>query len=561
METGLCVNSRSRGGASVQRKRIPRVRNMSKITTAVLLAIGLFAGSIVVAAAAPQATQFMPGFPLIAGENVMVMWLPVPGGVKYILYLNDKKVAEGPYPPLQIPTPAEGGEHRLQISAVDAAGAEGPKSPPSIIKVLKLASPQEPEARYMNGTVALRWVGSPAAVIYNVFRSVEKGKGYKLISSTQMSQYSDSDLAKDTQYYYVMTAKDITGKESPYSKEVAVSTKVEAFVGKEEASNVLKLVPTRHIKEYVLFGSQSFQAPVDIVSYQDKLFVLNGGNGTIIEIAKDTGDFVAKFGGALSDEPEAKVGIGFGLGVDRRGRLYLCAGDKVVVFGDDRKVVHVIKPIPPVETDVIEAGRKESKGRTTPSVSYFDMAETADGSILLVDNGFARFLILDPDTWKVKKTVGKWGAKPGEMNHPGFAAVNKNGDIWINDSQNRRGQIYKADYTHKQVAGEAKSFVGSFLGLGGAATDAEGNFLVTDPPMATIQVFSGETGKYLHHLAEEDLKVDPGNPQRPLWRMTNPAGIWLDPKTNLIYICSTQTNEILVRQIIKAKGGEPGSAK
>ena len=560
METGMCVNSRSAGGVNVYRNWMFRKSNGLKIAAVSLLAVVLFAATAGMAVAAPPATQFMPGFPILAGENIMVMWLPVPGGVKYLVYMNDKKVAEGANPPVQIPTPSEGGEYKIQISAVDASGAEGAKSPPQIIKILRLTAPENLDARYMSGKVGLRWSGSPAAVIFNVFRSEEKGKGYNLISSTQMSQFSDSDLAKDKTYYYVVSAKDVNGKESPRSKEVVVSTKEEA-AGKDETTNVLKMMPTRHLKEYVLFGSQSFQAPVDLVSHQDKLFVLNGGDGTITVINRDTGDFIAKFGGALSTEPDAKVGIGFGLGIDRRGRIYLCAGSKVVVFGDDWKVLHVINAIPPKEPAVIEAGRLESKGRKDPDVAYIDMVEAADGSILLIDNGFARFLVLDPDTWAVKKTQGKWGGKPGEFSHPGFAAVNSKGDIWINDSQNRRGQIYKGDFTLKQVAGEAKTFVGSFLGMGGVTTDSEGNFLVSDPPMATIQVFSGETGKYLHHLAEEDLKVDPGNAQRPLWRMANPAGIWFDTKANLLYICAPQSNEILVRQLIKSKGGEAGAGK
>lgn len=499
--------------------------------------------------AVPPATQFMPGFPIVAGETIMAMWLPVPGAVKYVLYVNDKKVAEGVTPPIQFPTPAEGGEYRLQIAAVDAKGAEGPKSAPSVIKILKLSPPEELEGRSMAGNVALRWKGSPAAVIYNVFRSEQPGKNYELLTSTQMTQYSDSTVKKDKEYYYAVTAKDVTGKESSYSKEVAVSTK-EATAGKDYPNNTLEFVATDHVTEYVYFGSQSLQSPVDVVSVGGRLFILNGATGTINIVDRESGDFIKKVGGRLPASQEAQVGIGYGLGADRKGRVFLCAGSKVVVFDSEGEVLKVLSPPPPADRKVVEAARAGSGGRPV-SVAYYDMAEAADGSILIVDNGYARILVLDPVTLEVRKEFGRYGTKEGEFKHPGFIGVGKNGDIWINDSLNRRGQVFKSDYTFKYVAGEAKTFVGSFLGMGGVAVDGDGNFIVTDPPMATIQVFQAGDGKYLHHFAGPDKRVDPGNPQRPFWPITNPAGVYLDAGKGLLYICSTQTDELLVRKILK----------
>lgn len=522
-------------------------------TLAIVLVVSFGATTV----AAPPSTQFMPGFPILAGETIMVMWLPVPGAVKYVLYMNDKKVAEGPAPPLQIPTPAEGGNYNLQIAAVDAVGAEGPKSAPSTIKIVKLEPPKDLDGRYMAGNIALRWKGSAAAVIYNVFRSEEKGKNYQLIISTQMAQYVDSNPAKDKNFYYVVTAKDISGKESAYSPEAAVSTKVEEL--KELAgqiTNALKMVPSKQLKEYVFFGSQAIRSPVDLVGIEGKLFVASGAAGTVTLVDEQSGDWIRVFGGQLPAQPEAKVGIALGIGADRRGRIFLCAGNKVVVFDQEGNVLKVINPIPPTGKEVIDAAKKGNRGRM-PEVSYYDMAEAADGSILIVDNGFARVLVLDPDTFEVKKEFGKYGTTKGmEFNHPGFIGVNRSGDIWVNDSMNRRAQVFKSDYTPKYVTGEAKTFVGAFLGMGGMTIDADGNWMIADPPMATIQAFNAADGKYLHHIADENLKVDESTGQRPFLRIANPVGIWLNAPKGLLYICSPQTDEVLVRQILKAKGGE-----
>lgn len=499
--------------------------------------------------AIPPATQFMPGFPIVAGENILAMWLPVPGAVKYVLYMNDKKVAEGSTPPIQIRTPAEGGEYRLQIAAVDEKGAEGPKSPPAVVRIVTLNPPEDLEGRYMGEKVALRWKGSAAAVIYNVFRSEEKGKNYDLLTSTQMSQYADSVVKKDKMYYYVVTAKDISGKESGYSKEAMVSTKTEvADAGKD--TNILKMVPTKPEKEYSYFGSQTLRSPVDVVAVGKSLYILNGATGTINEVDKESGNFIRQFGGRLPPSKDAHVGIGFGIGADRKGRIFLCAGDKAVVFSAEGEVEKVLSFPPPSDRGVAKAAIDGNHGRPVP-VALYDMAEASDGSILIVENGFARILVLDPVTFEVRKEFGKYGTETGEFKHPGSIAVGRNGDIWINDSQNRRAQVFKSDYTLKYVAGEAKNFVGSFLGMGGVTLDGAGNFVVSDPPMATIQVFSAEDGRYLHHYAGEDAKADPGNPQRPYWPIANPAGIYLDAEKGNLFICSTQTDALLVRKILK----------
>ena len=525
--------------------RFSKAKSISAVCYAILTLM-VFSATV---EAIPPATQFLPGFPIVAGENIMAMWLPVPGAVKYVLYMNDKKVAEGTNPPIQIKTPVEGGEYRLQIAAVDDKGAEGPKSSPAVIKIVKLTPPADLDGRYMAGNVAVRWNGVPGAVIYNVFRSEERGKNYELLTSTQMSQYSDSNVKQDKTYYYVITAKDITGKESGYSKELMVSTKVEvADTG--ETTNTLKMVPTKAVKEYVYFGSQSLRSPVDVVGVGTDLLILNGATGTINVVDKESGNFIRQIGGRLPASKDAHVGIGFGIGADRKGRVFLCAGDKVVVFSADREVEKVLSFPPPADREVVKAAVDGNHGRPV-HVALYDMAEASDGSILIVENGFARILVLDPATFEVRKEFGRYGIKTGEFKHPGSIGVGRNGDIWVNDSLNRRVQVFQSDYTYKFEAGVAKTFVGSFLGLGGITFDKAGNFVVSDPPMATIQVFSAEDGKYLHHFADEDAKADPGNPQRPFWPISNPAGIYLDAATGQLYICSTQTDALLVRKILK----------
>ncbi len=71
-------------------------------------------------------------------------------------------------------------------------------------------------------SVALSWNASTSAVIgYNVYRSTLSGTGYTRINLALLAvlAYIDSTVQSGTTYYYVTTAVDSTGTESPYSNE------------------------------------------------------------------------------------------------------------------------------------------------------------------------------------------------------------------------------------------------------------------------------------------------------------------------------------------------------
>src|SRR5512134_768688 len=70
------------------------LKRFGVLTLAVLVAL---AGAVMCApgaAAAPVAPTIMPGFPMIAGPVVMMMWTPVPGATGYNIYMNGKPIAK-----------------------------------------------------------------------------------------------------------------------------------------------------------------------------------------------------------------------------------------------------------------------------------------------------------------------------------------------------------------------------------------------------------------------------------------------------------------------------------
>ncbi len=89
------------------------------------------------------------------------------------------------------------------------------------------AAPTDVVAVPGDGRISLDWDDNSEADIagYNVYRSLTSGEGYSRINESLLtnSEHVDTDRVNCTTYYYVVTAQDIFGYESPYSDEVAAS--------------------------------------------------------------------------------------------------------------------------------------------------------------------------------------------------------------------------------------------------------------------------------------------------------------------------------------------------
>lgn len=77
-------------------------------------------------------------------------------------------------------------------------------------------------AATVSHSVSLAWSdGSTSLLGYNVYRSQQSGTGYTKVSSLGSStSYADSTVLGGQTYYYVITAVDASGNESPYSAQV-----------------------------------------------------------------------------------------------------------------------------------------------------------------------------------------------------------------------------------------------------------------------------------------------------------------------------------------------------
>jgi len=92
--------------------------------------------------------------------------------------------------------------------------------------------------------VMLQWAPVKGATDYVIYRSVEKGKGYKKLSSAKATHYIDSKPASGKTYYYKVAAV-VGGKETEAAPESSVSLQVKAA----EKAMTTPNIAGAHIKE------------------------------------------------------------------------------------------------------------------------------------------------------------------------------------------------------------------------------------------------------------------------------------------------------------------------
>ncbi len=521
-------------------------------TLLTLAVIGMTSGAWAQQLPAPN---WGAGFPRVMGEKVLLMWLAVPGAESYKIYRNGEVIGT-PSSTNFIDQEPQGGENRYVISAI-AGGVEGAKSEEKkvTIRILKEIVVQPPNglaSRLTDEAIAVVWNRPRGTILaYNVYRSSESGKGYEPVASIQDNNYLDQNVEVGKTYYYTITALDANFIETPKSKELAVT-----FTEKAEVATLVELKtydisikPTVLEKRLDFLGSNKLLGAVDsAISYkEEKVYIVDQTAGNI-KVFDLKGNYLFQFGKKGVTDSDFRLPYGIGIGPD--GNLYVADCKQVFVFTPEGKQVKRFSLEPTKSKEIkeaIEASKEfKMKGKIDPCPT--DVVFDKKGNMLVVDNSLARIVVYDANG-KYKTEFGKYGYGEGELKHPSYIAVNSLGEIGVVDGMNRRAQIFSEDYEFIRVFGKAKTFVGSFLGLGGIAVTKNDNFVIADPPMATIQVFDRATGEYLYHFGNEKGELEPETKQRALWDVANPAGISIDLKNNNLWICMPRTASGMIRHI------------
>ena len=130
--------------------------------------------------------------------------------------------------------------------------------------------------------------------------------------------------------------------------------------------------------------------------------------------------------------------------------------------------------------------------------------------------------------WEVVRVIGCHGTGYSQFTHPRGVAIDREGRIFVTDTNNHRIQVFSRDGT----------FVSQFGGPGdpiGVSVDPQGHITVADFASHRIQVFSRD-GTFLSQFGSHG--IGPG-------QLTNPLGVAVDQQGRII-VADTDNNRIQV---------------
>ncbi|UCG37969.1 MAG: hypothetical protein JSV00_07130 [bacterium] len=530
-----------------------------------LLAILVAAALVIGGAAAPRtataalpAPTWMPGFPMLAGPQVILMWAPVPGAVKYNLYMNGQKVAEAMAMQHIAPAPTTGGEYSYTVTAVDAAGAEGPPSQPQVIRIIIVMPPKGLAALPQPERITIRWNATEGAVIYDVFRR-EKGKqDYKLLGSVTDTRFDDAQVESGVNYEYAVKSKDSTGKSSEYS-EILEAT---PFVAKETLTGGKRLefkvhaLPTR-----MLYRADLPQYPADsaicgnraVVSAYTLWMVDNvtapEAFWNLVPIIPNEKQFL---GVAWDEDCETVYAVN-----EPQGKLFVIDPDGTT--GETRGAILArydlpIPPDGPPETEgtlyflSVDMTGKEVTRQTKSKVRPSDVVIDRDGNFVVGDLDNNRFLLLNPEGEFIETMLYDQAEEINNdptwfITKPMSMTYGTDGKIYAT-SLNKILAVDPVEGTKTAIGGPGTVF-GTFTSVKGAYLDKKNNMYVTDGRAGNIQVFQNHEGYgwvpvYIVTNEKKDANLQTLTPQ----------SVMLTDDLKLMFLTESMSKTVSVHQVL-----------
>jgi hypothetical protein len=298
----------------------------------------------------------------------MIMWGPVPGAKEYKIYKNGGLLATVPATQYFYKL-GEGasGEFNYHITAIGLDGKEGARSKGKSVKILILEPPKELIGRAIGKSVGLRWKTAEGVVAYNVYRAEGKDAQslYKLISSVTTDTFTDSEVAVGKKYFYKVSARDASGKESRMTAAFPIKLEVQKIAKKEEKILIRRTRTLRELKNGLDFESGvrvDLRAPYDVAVGVDRVFVSANGPQRVVVFDKKSFRYLFEFG------PGGKVESGDHGGSFRRvtGLCLHPDGDRLYVVEADARSIHVFTldgvPVVVIKPDSGRKGRLTGRG-------------------------------------------------------------------------------------------------------------------------------------------------------------------------------------------------------
>lgn len=550
-------------------------RTTGKNKILALLAVTMVVAATMVApqpvSAALPAPNWLPGQPMMAGNQIIAMWIPVPGAVKYNIYLNGNLLTESPANQYLGLAPEVAGRYNFEIAAVDASGAEGPKSNAGIITIVKLDAPKEITYRLdaAGRSVNLRWDKPSGAQSFNLFRAESKEGPYNMIHSGMEDVFKDSNLELGKEYYYKVSAKNLMGKESDKSKARMILLK-EAVTSDADSAKApsLKIVATTRTDIIEFWPGTEIQA---VSSYAFRMedgsfFVMS--SGILVHLTEDL-EAIKTWPIRMSEEVQQQIGKPMGLNAvvmfnDEEGVITDTRKSYVYFFetGPEAALIttayELRQPSQDERPEIYDRIQANRRGRLAVPIglTILDDGET----IWVPDAKTGIVCIMNKDEGVYDWNMGYTSPATGLdviLVTVVQAMTMPDGDVILFSAIGRivtRLNPYTMEIKWEIGNGDWAGFVGKFIGIGGASIYKDKFLIISDPTMHHVQVFDVDTGTYLYSYGGPEAIVDPGNSNRPKLDYSTPGLPIVSADGKTLYVFLPQNQLWLVRNIEDADG-------
>jgi len=496
-----------------------------------------------------SAPSFVPSFPMLAGENVMLMWIPAPGAVKYKIYFDGKEIGEAPAPPFTTPAPTEVGKYTYTVTGVDASGEEGPHSAKVAITIVKLEAPKGLMHRFLGEVLNLRWETSSAASIYDVFRSEEKDGEYKLIGSISENKFIDP-YVKDNKdfygktFYYKVVAIDKFNKRSPKSEiyEVAI------IAGPCSPPNNYPKKPLMIMRsKEVLSIKPDISSCDDIATFSNREYIacLDTNSAKVLVIDMDGKEVLTI---ESSENSTAVLSKPTKIATDKENNIYILdAGQSKILAYNSNGILLYSSPYQMIGADELNLTRVKFPQKYESRMPNLKAILVHKNKIYAADSSTATIQIYDKSDGSFIDYLKNKNTGEIQLFMPtAKMLLGEEQKLYLVQQSGRIVRVRNIE-TGERVyeIGLAKNWVGAFLGIGSMTFDINGDLVVTDYKMGGIQVFCKGFGRYMYHIGDEKA-IYSNNRNRPYFSSIeinrNLGPISVDSKGRLwIYINNTKS--------------------
>ena len=232
---------------------------------------------------------------------------------------------------------------------------------------------------------------------------------------------------------------------------------------------------------------ESASMPSDIALVDERIFVLDSNNNSIIEI-DDQGNVLH----VLDSKSDSRLALQAPMAMTaHEDKLYVSnsGGGNVIVLNSDGVVQEVITP---------------EVGPTKYPLRPIGIAIARNGQIFLSDPDNHRVLLLDQEG-RLVSTLGSGTRDSGEygFNTPGGLSLDAQGNLYVVDMLNYAVKKYSPEDKFVLSLGEAGDTEGTFSRPKVVAVDGDGRIFVSDTLLVAVAVF-GANGQYAGFIGRED---------------------------------------------------------